>query len=85
MTSSSITKRSVPQLHSDKFNHNFKKNDGTVLPWKRIFWLGKYKYILISSFMLINGSATKRGFFIMPIVKSSVWMRELLVKANLSY
>ena len=35
--------------------------------------------------MLINGSATKRGFFIMPIVKSSVWMRELLVKANLSY
>ena len=33
--------------------------------------------------MLINGSATKRGFFIMPIVKSSVWMRELLVKANL--
>ena len=32
MISSSITKRSVPQLHSDKFNHNSKKNDEQFCP-----------------------------------------------------
>ena len=34
--------------------------------------------------MLINGSANRREFFTMPMVKSSVTRRELLVKANLN-
>ena len=37
----------------------------------------------MSSFMLINGSATKRGFFIMPIVKNSLLLAEPLISIKL--